>query len=38
MAWFLYLLMLGILAKGWIDQDGGVSGTWKVCDYMKGGS
>jgi len=36
MPWFLYLPMLGNLAKGWIAQDGGTSGTWKVSDYSEG--
>jgi len=28
--------MQGILTKGWTAQDGGVNGTWKVSDCMKG--
>jgi len=37
MPWFLYLLMQGSLAKGWIAQDSGANRTWNVFDYMEGG-
>ena len=36
MPWFLNHLMRGNLNKGWIAQDRGCQGTWKVSDCMEG--
>jgi len=35
--WLFDLPMRGSLAKGWITQERGCWGTWKVSDYTEGG-
>jgi len=36
MPWLFDLSMRGTLSKGWITQDRGCQGTWKVSDRTEG--